>query len=153
MFMRCAIVAVGLTVAFPALAQELTAEQARHFVVGKTFAYTCFDGTRGAGRIRADGSVVGTVQMQGKGPMRRAALPANTLQVRGQRVCASVKGMPFEPCFNLRQTGDRSFRGSISGFSFAYCDFNGGGRRRGGFMRADREGSRRPLVLRSTITQ
>jgi hypothetical protein len=42
-------------------------------------------------------------------------------------VCASIKGVPFEPCFNLDKTGDRSFRGSVSGMSFAYCDFNNQG--------------------------
>jgi hypothetical protein len=50
-------------------------------------------------------------------------LPGNTLQVRGQAVCASIKGIPFEPCFNLEKKDDRSFRGSVSGMGFAYCDF------------------------------
>ena len=31
--------------------------------------------------------------------------------------------MPFEPCFNLDKTNDKSFRGSVSGMGFAYCDF------------------------------
>jgi hypothetical protein len=31
--------------------------------------------------------------------------------------------MPFEPCFHLEKTDDRSFRGSLSGLGFAYCDF------------------------------
>ena len=38
-------------------------------------------------------------------------------------MCASLKGMPFEPCFNLDKTNDQSFRGSVSGLGFAYCDF------------------------------
>jgi hypothetical protein len=46
------------------------------------------------------------------------------LQIRGQSVCASLLGLPFEPCFNLDKTSDVSFRGSVSGMSFAYCDFN-----------------------------
>jgi len=45
------------------------------------------------------------------------------LRVKGDAYCASLKGMPFEPCFNVNRTDDRSFRGSISGMSFAYCDF------------------------------
>src|ERR1700730_11633009 len=49
--------------------------------------------------------------------------PGNTLQVRGQAVCASIKGIPFEPCFNLDKKDERSFRGSVSGMGFAYCDF------------------------------
>jgi hypothetical protein len=31
--------------------------------------------------------------------------------------------MPFEPCFHIEKTDDRSFRGSLSGLGFAYCDF------------------------------
>ena len=38
-------------------------------------------------------------------------------------MCASIKGIPFEPCFNLDKKDDRSFRGSVSGMGFAYCDF------------------------------
>jgi hypothetical protein len=50
-------------------------------------------------------------------------LPGNTLQIRGQAICASIKGLPFEPCFNLDKRDERSFRGSVSGMGFAYCDF------------------------------
>ena len=59
----------------------------------------------------------------GSGPIRHVRLPGNTLQVRGQAVCASIKGIPFEPCFNLEKKDERSFRGSVSGMGFAYCDF------------------------------
>jgi len=31
--------------------------------------------------------------------------------------------MWFQPCFAVYQTSAKSFRGSISGLSFAYCDF------------------------------
>jgi hypothetical protein len=31
--------------------------------------------------------------------------------------------MPFTPCFAVNQLDSRSFRGSISGLGFAYCDF------------------------------
>jgi hypothetical protein len=65
----------------------------------------------------------GAVQFAGAGPVRHLRLPGNTLQVRGQAVCASIKGIPFEPCFNLDKKDDRSFRGSVSGMGFAYCDF------------------------------
>jgi len=113
----------------PALAGMMTAEEARRFVAGKVFAFTCFDGTRGSGRILDDMGAVGAVQFSGAGPIKRLRLPGNTLQVRGQAVCASLRGMPFEPCFNLDKKDDRSFRGSVSGMGFAYCDFHhqGGG--------------------------
>ena len=114
---------VGLLAAVPAFAGEMTAEEARRFVIGKVFNYTCFEGTRGQGRVYADGSVVGSIQFQGSGPMRYAHLPANTLRVKGESVCASLRGLPIEPCFNLEKISDTSFRGSISGLGFASCEF------------------------------
>jgi hypothetical protein len=113
----------------PALAGMMTAEEARRFVAGKVFSFTCFDGTRGAGRILDDMGAAGAVQFSGAGPIRHIRLPGNTLQIRGQAVCASLRGLPFEPCFNLDKTSEVSFRGSVSGMGFAYCDFRhqGGG--------------------------
>ncbi len=107
----------------PALAGSMNADEARRFVNGKVFAFTCFDGTRGAGRILDDLGAAGSIQFSGSGPIRHVRLPGNTLQIRGQSVCASIKGLPFEPCFNLDKRDDRSFRGSVSGMGFAYCDF------------------------------
>src|SRR3954468_3162797 len=107
----------------PAVAGMLNADEARRFVNGKVFAFTCFDGTRGAGRIMDDLGAAGSIQFSGSGPIRNVRLPGNTLQIRGQAVCASIKGPPFEPCFNIDKRDDRSFRGSVSGMGFAYCDF------------------------------
>jgi hypothetical protein len=123
MLMRVVIVLAGLAGILPASAGEMNPNEARHFVVGKLFSFTCFEGTRGTGRIYADGSVAGSIQFQGRGPVRFAALPAGTLRVKGQRVCASVRGLFFEPCFYLDKTSHRSFRGSLFGLSFAYCNF------------------------------
>jgi hypothetical protein len=111
------------SVAAPVLATPMTVEEARKFVYGKVFAFTCFDGTRGAGRVFEDGGAIGAVQFSGSGPARNMRLPGNTLQVHGQTFCASIKGLPFEPCFNLDKNDERSFRGSVSGMGFAYCDF------------------------------
>src|ERR1043165_8029640 len=86
-------------------------------------AFAVFAGSRGAGRILDDLGAAGSVQFNGAGPVRHVRLPGNTLQIRGQAVCASIKGVPFEPCFNLDKRDDRSFRGSVSGMGFAYCDF------------------------------
>ncbi len=107
----------------PALAGMMNADEARRFVTGKIFAFTCFDGTRGAGRVLDDLGAAGSIQFSGSGPIRHVRLPGNTLQIRGQAVCASIKGLPFEPCFNIDKRDDRSFRGSVSGMGFAYCDF------------------------------
>jgi hypothetical protein len=116
-------VTAGAVIA-PALAgQMMNADEARKFVAGKVFAFTCFDGTRGAGRVLDDMGAAGAVQFNGSGPVRHVRLPGNTLQVRGQAVCASIKGIPFEPCFNLDKKDERTFRGSVSGMGFAYCDF------------------------------
>ena len=123
MIVRAAIVAAGVLAAGQALAEPMNADMARRFVAGKMFAYNCFDGTRGAGRIYGDGSVAGTIQIRGNGPMHFVTLPAGTLRVKGQSYCASLRGIPFEPCFNLNRSDERSFRGAVSGFNFAYCDF------------------------------
>src|ERR1700681_3278890 len=120
-FVLGAVVA-GAAIA-PVMAGQMNAEEARRFVAGKVFAFTCFDGTRGAGRVFEDGGAAGAVQFSGAGPVRHMRLPGNTLQVRGQAVCASIKGIPFEPCFNLDKRDERNFRGSVSGMGFAYCDF------------------------------
>src|SRR5436190_10273361 len=107
----------------PALAGMMNADEARRFVTGKVFAFNCFDGTRGAGRVLDDLGAAGSLQFSGAGPVRHVRLPGNTMQIRGQAVCASIKGIPFEPCFNLDKKDDRNFRGSVSGMGFAYCDF------------------------------
>jgi len=107
----------------PALGAEMNATEARKFVVGKIFSFTCFDGTRGAGRVFDDGSAAGSIQFGGSGPTRYMRLPVNTVQTRGESVCASLKGLPFSPCFNLDRRDERSFRGAVSGMGFAYCDF------------------------------
>src|SRR5215510_5094769 len=112
MLTRLAMVVLILLAAGSAFAESLTPEAARRFVAGKLFAFNCFDGSRGTGRIYGDGSVIGTIQSRGVGPMRAVWLPAGTLVVKGESVCASLKGMPFEPCFNLDKIDDRSFRGS-----------------------------------------
>jgi hypothetical protein len=123
MFVRSALVLAVLGVVAPATAEEMKPDEARRFVAGKLFAYTCFEGTTGAGRIHADGSVVGTVQFRGQGPVRHVTLPSNTIRLNPESICASVRGIPFQPCFNVVKTDAKSFRGSLSGFGFAYCDF------------------------------
>ena len=142
---------VGLVAAVPALAGEMTAEEARHFVVGKIFNYTCFEGTRGQGRILSDGSVVGSIQFQGDGAVRYARLPAGTLRVKGESVCASLRGLPMQPCFNLERTSASSFRGSISGLGFAYCDFTRPGGRTTVAHSVQRTQTAQPLGLRPSL--
>jgi len=107
----------------PALAGELKPEDARRFIAGKYFSYTCFEGSSGAGRINTDGSVVGTIQVRGAGPTHFVALPTGTVRVQPDSICASLRGIPFQPCFSVQQTDAKSFRGSVLGLGFAYCDF------------------------------
>ena len=119
--LRVVVVVTGLASAFPATAGEMTASEARQFVVEKLFSYTCFDGTRGVARVHDNGSVDGSIQVQGTGLTRYGIMPVGTLRVDGERVCASLPRSIMQPCFYLEH--DNSFRGSISGLSFAYCDF------------------------------
>ena len=141
--------AAALLAAVPAIAGEtMSPEEARRFVVGKMFTYTCFEGTRGQGRVMHDGSVVGSIQFQGAGQLRYAALPAGTLQVTNDSVCASVRGMPFSPCFNLTKLDEKSFRGAVSGFGFASCEFT----RQNGRAAVIRSTHNEPLRLRPSIT-
>jgi len=111
-----------------AQAENLSAKQARVFVAGKLFSYSCFDGTTGVGRINNDGSAAGTIRITGKDPTRYIRLPMNTLYESGEQICATLKGLPFTPCFNLTKTSEYSFRGAVSGMGFMYCDFSRGGR-------------------------
>ena len=123
MVLRTGLALALLGLAAPALAEELNSDEAKRFVAGKYFSYTCFEGTTGAGRIHADGSVAGTIQIGGRGPVHYVTLPTNTVRLSSDSICASVRGVPFQPCFNVDKTDARSFRGSLSGFRFAYCDF------------------------------
>jgi hypothetical protein len=81
--------------------------------------------------------------------MRYALLPPGTLRVKGESVCASLRGLPIEPCFNLKRISETSFRGSVSGLGFAYCEFirNQG---RPHMVRTSRHEG--PLTLRPSIT-
>jgi hypothetical protein len=125
MLVRVAVICACLLGAASAVtAEELAPEQARAFVIGKLFAYTCFDGTEGVGRIFSDGSVVGTIRPSGQTQVRFAALPAGTIKVSGTAMCAHLPGLIFEPCFKVQKIDYRSFRGSLSGLGFAYCDFH-----------------------------
>jgi hypothetical protein len=74
-------------------------------------------------RVYADGSVDGSIQTPGTGLARYGTMPGDTLRVDGERVCASLPRAAIQPCFYLQRTTTESFRGSISGLSFAYCDF------------------------------
>jgi hypothetical protein len=121
--MRQVLVLAALAFALPAEAGEMRPEEAKAFVAGKVFAYSCFEGTTGVGRINADGSVMGNIRVRGTGPSHYVTLPPNTIRVASSGVCASVQGMPFQPCFDVVKIDNSRFRGSLSGFGFAYCDF------------------------------
>lgn len=123
MLVRVIIVLASVLAAGPSSAEQLNPDAAKRFVIGKLFAFNCFEGTRGAGRIYSDGSVAGSIQLRGAGPVRFVTLPAGTVREKSGAVCASVRGLPIEPCFDVNRTNTYSFRGSVSGLNFAYCDF------------------------------
>jgi hypothetical protein len=129
MVLRFAVVLSVVAIATPSFAESMNAEAARRFVGNKQFSFTCFEGSVGSGRIGIDGSVAGVIRIRGAAPTRFIHLPPGTLFAKEDRVCSYVKGAFFNPCFNLEKTGANSFRGAVSGFGFAYCDFvkrNGG---------------------------
>src|SRR6266536_5090154 len=120
----CALFAVaGLLAAVPALAGNMGAEEARSFVVGNLFSFTCFEGTSGEGRVDADGSVGGMVRLGASGTSQYATLPPGTLRIRGDAICALVSLIPFEVCFDLDRTGVKSFRGSVPAIGRS-CQFS-----------------------------
>src|SRR5262249_9827811 len=48
----CALFAIaGFSVSAPAVAGNMGADEARRFVVGNLFSFTCFEGTTGEGRV------------------------------------------------------------------------------------------------------
>ncbi len=115
----CALFAVaGLLAAVPALSGNMGAEEARSFVVGNLFSFTCFEG-----RVYADGSVGGVIRLGGSGPTQYVTLPPGTLRIRGDAYCAVISGMPYEVCFELDGTDARSFRGSLAANRIASCQF------------------------------
>jgi hypothetical protein len=83
--------------------------------------------------------------------VRYAHLPANTLQVKGEAVCATLQGLFIQPCFNLERVSDNSFRGSISGLGFAYCEFTRHGGRTTVAHSVYRTNSAHPLGLRPSL--
>lgn len=123
MIARCFAAILTLISSGSVAAQRLDADEAQQFVVGKLFEFTCFDGSHGAGRIYKDGSVAGTIQIHGSGPVYSASLPEGTVKIKGENVCASLDGLPLEPCFDVNRTGNQTFRGSLLGMNWAYCDF------------------------------
>lgn len=127
MFRSKLFAAAVLLAATPAAGQEiLTASAAEKFVAGKVFSYSCFDGTEGAGRIFSDGSASGTINPMGNGAARHIRVPAGTLFVQNEQVCANLRGLPFQPCFTLTKTSDSGFRGAVAGMGFMYCEFERG---------------------------
>jgi len=123
MYVRVAALFACALAVTSAAAEELAPEQARAFIAGKLFSYNCFDGTTGLGRIFEDGSIIGTIQPQGSAQVRFATLPPGTIKVSGSSVCAHLPGMLIDPCFRVEKIDYHSFRGSIAGLGFAYCDF------------------------------
>jgi len=141
------VVGVGLVASATAGETMLTPDEARRFVANKFFSYTCFDGTNGAGRIHADGSVVGTMQT-GAGPVRFVSLPSGTIRTTSDSICAALPHALIQPCFNVVQTSPQSFRGSLQGLGFAHCDFV---RRNPRLEITERETQPRPHATQSAI--
>src|SRR5262249_27430697 len=118
MIARFAVVVATLLAASLACAETLSPDAARRFVAGKLFAFNCFDGSRGAGRIYGDGSVIGTIQFRGAGPVRAVWLPAGGVGrggggggEGGGGVGASQGGGAWERFFHRERPEGRASRG------------------------------------------
>ena len=151
--LRCIALTVGLLAALPAaVAGEMTptrpaaSSSARHSATPAS--------KERAGRVASTPTARSPAPFKSRasGPVRYAQLPANTLQVRGGSVCASLRGLPLQPCFNLERTSDTSFRGSISGLGFASCDFTRHGAQTVVAHSVHRSNSAQPLGLRPSLT-
>ena len=105
MSVKYATVFVAILASDPVLADRLNTDAARRFIVGKQFAFTCFDNSRGEGRVFGDGSVIGTIQVRGSGPAHSVWLPAGTLKVKGETYCASLNDIPIEAVLRSQQDG------------------------------------------------
>jgi hypothetical protein len=126
---RALFTALLVLAAAPAAAQQvLTADAAKSFVAGKLFSFMCFEGTHGKGYIYADGSATGQIRFAGTAQVRHLRVPEGTLYADGDQICATLRGLPFNPCFTLWRTSAKSFRGAFSHMSYMYCDFTREGR-------------------------
>src|SRR5258708_18925726 len=115
MIARFAVVVATLLAASLACAETLSPDAARRFVAGKLFAFNCFDGSRGAGRIYGDGSVIGTIQFRGAGPVRAVWLPAGAPRGRGGAGGGPPQGAGLRPRLSFRKTGGRASPGPPGG--------------------------------------
>ena len=68
-----------------------------------------------AREVYSDGSVIGTIQVRARDRCD-FGLPPGTLKVKGDAVCATLKGLSFELCFNRNRTGEQGFRGHSQGW-------------------------------------
>ena len=120
---RIAIVLAGLVTAVPAQAAEMKADEARRFIIGKLFSYTAFYGTSGAGRVYADGSVIGTIR-NGRGGVRfmagDAGRHAESEGRRRVRQCARHAVRALSSAWTSQPV---SFRGSLGAFGIAVLPF------------------------------
>ena len=84
MFARIAFgVLVAGAISAPAFAEQMNASEARKFVANKLFAFNCFDGTKGVGRVYEDGSASGSVQFGGTGQLPLAMTGAALFVILG----------------------------------------------------------------------
>jgi hypothetical protein len=116
--------AVAALWAMPVAAGNMGADEARRFVVGNPFSFTCFEGTSGEGRVNGDRFGWRCDPLGGSGVPQNATLPPGTLRVRDDAICALISGLTFEVCFDVDRTGAKSFRGSVAAMSpLASCHF------------------------------
>ena len=142
---------VGLLAVLPAAAGEMNADEARRFVIGKMFSYTCFEGTRGQGRVNSDGSVAGSVQFQGAGPALRPSAGEHAVRSKA-RPYAPAARTDLPACFNLERVSDTQLpaaRSRVSGFALLRIYAQ---RRPAEPQRVQRASNTHPLGFRPSLT-
>ena len=94
---------VGLLAAVPAVAGEMRRKRRVTSSSARLFNYSCFEGTRGtAACARWLGGRLHPVPGQRADALRGAA--GRYAAGEGERFCASLRGLPIQPCFNLERT-------------------------------------------------
>ena len=137
-------VTAGAVIAPELAGQMMNADEARRFVAGKVFAFTCFDGTPRRRRVLR--MAARRARYNFPAPVRCATCASRQYaQVRGQSVCA---GIAFRSSRASTSTSKTSATSAIGlGMGFAYCDF----RRQGAAQMLLARAVARPRSLRSPV--
>jgi hypothetical protein len=110
-----------ITLCTPAFAERLTPQQAKRFIQGNKWSYTC-PLTKGWGRFNSDGSVTAEFQTLGFSPYKKN-FPPGSMTISSDGSLCMPKMFNTDVCFFVDKIDNRHFRGTSSGFIRFSCDF------------------------------